>query len=104
MRVIERKMVEAVKSRKPMRGKNTAVVHDAETTTVFLHHNPIARFDWTDNTVEVSNCGWSTVTTKSRLNALLRVFSNTGIHQHKWVWYMEKDEFRNGTRVPLVNA
>jgi hypothetical protein len=105
MRVIERKMVEAVRSRKNMRGKNTEVMHGENTTTVFLHKHPIAVFIWSDNTVAVSNCGWQTVTTKSRLNALLRVFTNNGIHQHRYVWYMDdKQEFRNGTRVPLVNA
>lgn len=104
MRVIEQKMVEAIRNRKPMRIDNTVVMHGEAVSTVFLHNHPIAIFMWADNTVAVSNCGWDTTTTKSRLNAVLRTFCNTGIHAHHFVWYMGKDEFRNGTRVPMVNV
>ena len=102
MRVIEKKMVDAIRNRKPMRIDNTVVMHGSACSTVFLHNHPIAIFMWGDNTVAVSNCGWDTSTTKSRLNAILRTFCNTAVHAHKFVWYMGDVEFRNGTRVPIA--
>jgi hypothetical protein len=102
MRVIEKKMIEAIRNRKNMSLDNTVVKHGENTSVVFLHNHPIAVFIWADNTVAVSNCGWATVTTKSRLNAILRTFANTGIHQSNFVWYMGDNEFHNGTRVPMT--
>ena len=104
MRVIEKKMIEAIRNRKDFSLDNTVVKHGEATSVVFLHKHPIAIFLWADNTVAVSNCGWASVTTKSRLNAILRSFANTGVHQHKRVWYMGDNEFRNGTRVPMANV
>jgi len=101
MRKIEKKMIEAIQNRKDMSLDNTVVKHGTATSVVFLHNHPICIFMWADNAVAVSNCGWSTNTTKSRLNAVLGSFCDTGIHQHKHVWYMGKEEFRNGTRVPM---
>jgi hypothetical protein len=103
MRVVEKKMVAAVKARKNMRCGTTTVSNDGNTTTVFLHRSPIAVVDWNDNTITVDNCGWATVTTKSRLNAVLQTFTDAGIHQHKWVWYMNREEFVRGTRVPMTS-
>jgi hypothetical protein len=103
MRVVEKKMVAAVKARKNMRCGSTTVSNHENTTTVFLHRNPIAVVDWNDNTITVDNCGWETVTTKSRLNAVLREFTDAGIHQHQWVWYMGREEFARGTRVPMTS-
>ena len=37
--------------------------------------------------------GWETSTTKSRLNAILRAFGLTTIHQHKFTWYRGNDVF-----------
>jgi hypothetical protein len=102
MRVIEKKMIEAIRNRKDMSLDNTVVKHGEATSVVFLHKHPIAIFVWADNTVAVSNCGWDTTTTKSRLNAVLRTFCNTGIHAHRFVWYMGDNKFRNGTRVPMT--
>jgi hypothetical protein len=104
MRVIEKKMIEAIRHRKPMSLGNTAVEHDGMTTTVRLHGHAIATLDWTNYTFTVSNCGWATVTTKSRLNALLRTFTGKSIHQTKRVWYMGNYEFRNGTRVEVTQT
>lgn len=104
MRVIERKMIEAIRTRKPMRIDNTTVEHDGMTTTVRLHGHAIAMLDWTTYTFTISNCGWATVTTKSRLNALLRTFTGKSIYQHKHVWYMGDHEFCNDTRVEVTQT
>lgn len=39
--------------------------------------------------LELNDCGWRTVTTKSRLNALLDAFApGYGIRQENFVWYL----------------
>jgi hypothetical protein len=57
---------------------------------VRLHGNLIARFEPRINRLTVDDCGWRTVTTKSRLNALLSAFTRElGItqHNHQWVTF-----------------
>lgn len=104
MRVIERKMIEAIRTRKVMRIDNTVVEHDGTTSTVRLHGHAIATLDWTTYTFTITNCGWPTSTTKSRLNALLRTFTGKSIHQNKGTWYMGDNEFRNNTRVEVTQT
>lgn len=57
---------------------NTDVVNVFGSSTAFvvrLHGNPIARFDLSENAypvhVLISTAGWTTVTTKARINAVL---------------------------------
>ena len=50
-----------------------------------LYNNPIA---WIEKGVlNLSDCGWQTVTTKDRLNAVLSVFDLGHIFQKDYVWY-----------------
>lgn len=58
----------------------------------FLHGNEIARFDAIN--LQISNCGWKSVTTKERLNGILERAYFTGaypyfcfITQKNHVWY-----------------
>ena len=67
---------------------------------VRLHDNEIARFDTADNGIKgarglrITSAGWRTVTTKSRLNALLDCFyGGQGINQIKGVWLLNSTEF-----------
>src|SRR5690625_3474921 len=58
-----------------------------------LHGNPIATYppfaDAHGWRLELSDCGWRTVTTKSRLNALLAALApGYGIRQENHVWYL----------------
>lgn len=46
--------------------------------SVRLHGNEIAAIRPSERTVWVSDCGWRTVTTKSRLNALIRALTRHG--------------------------
>ena len=43
------------------------------------------------------SCGWQTVTTKSRLNAILDTFfHNVRIVQRQFEWYIDGDSFFDG--------
>jgi len=92
MRLIERKMIAAIHERKDWKCDNTRVIctqfvhsdHVIDRVSVILHGSTIAIITPTD--VDVSDCGYQTPTTKSRLNAILREFCGAGIYQknHKW--------------------
>jgi hypothetical protein len=59
--------------------------------SVKLHGNEIAAIRPAENTLWVSDCGWQTSTTKSRLNALIgaltRHGNDAGITQRKGEWF-----------------
>jgi hypothetical protein len=93
MRKIEAQMLIAVASRKDWSCDNTrvAVTYFAhgdkiiDRATVYLHNSPIAQI--TPDSVTVSDCGYPTATTKSRINAILRKFCDSGIYQRNYKWY-----------------
>lgn len=94
MRVCEQKMLRLLKEMKSGNcGGNTKVVVVDGEAVVYLHNNAIARYAPQDKLLGISNCGWETSTTKSRLNAILRSLGLTGIHQHKFVWYRGNERF-----------
>lgn len=90
MRVIEKNMVNAVKSRKNMTSKNTSV-HVGEKSgevKVCLFGNRIAVIDKNDK-LTISNCGWQSKTTLSRINALLRGLNyHLSIYQKNYKCYL----------------
>ena len=59
---------------------------------VFLWKTKIAHFNAQGNEIIVKNGGHETVTTKSRINALLSGWAqgNPSISQRKWVWYIDE--------------
>lgn len=60
-----------------------------------LHGNAIARYDKGDiSTMEVCNGGWSSNTTKERLNGLPGV----RVNQKDWTWYLNGVEWDGGWR------
>ena len=93
MRKIEAQMLVAVASRKDWSCDNTrvAVTYFAhgdkiiDRATVYLHNSPIAQI--TADSVTVSDCGYPTATTKSRINAILRKFCGSCIYQRNYKWY-----------------
>lgn len=110
MRKIEAQMVMAVKAaiegeHKQWRNGNTVVrnVHDADlgkVVVVELHGNVIAEFDVSLAGVKecrglrITDAGWKTVTTKSRLNALLDCFyGGVRLCQVKGQWLLNSTEF-----------
>ena len=109
MRKIEAQMIMAVRdqlngSEKTWRSGNTEVTTEHEGiagtfsysrfVVVRLHGNEIARFDRVPAALRITDAGWQTVTTKSRLNALLSCFyGGQGIRQVDGVWLLNSTEF-----------
>jgi len=106
MRKIEEQMNMAIRSRKNWSGSNTTVTcfkKDGITTevNVMLHGNCIAWFDTASNDFNISSAGWETVTTKSRLNAILEEFCDGArVIQRDFEWFLS--DF--GTLKPFVDG
>ena len=106
MRKVEEQMNYAIRHRKNWAGSNTTVrcfKENGITTEmqVLLHGNLIAWFDTASNDFNISSAGWETVTTKSRLNAILEEFaSGTRVIQKNFQWFLS--DF--GTLTPFVDG
>ena len=69
---------------------------------VYLHGNHIASLDTATNALTIKDGGWQSVTTKSRLNAILNEFvPSMGIFQKNWQWFVS-DEF--GMAEPFISG
>ena len=88
-RKIEERMVAAIKSEKPFRESNTEVLPvwsgDSEHSVVlgvkvFLHGNCIAQITLSEKRIDLHTCGWDTVTTTSRMNAILAGLTDGAFH------------------------
>ena len=91
MRKIEQQMNRAISNRTNWAGSNTTVTYNDSTncSSVFLHGHNIATVDHATNAVKLSSCGWQTVTTKSRLNAILdEVKWGAKVAQVNWKWFV----------------
>ena len=91
MRKIEREMNFAVSNKANWRKSNTEVCYIDTTNCshIFLHGHQIATVDHNTNAVKLSSCGYETVTTKSRLNALLsEVKYGARVYQKNWDWFL----------------
>ena len=110
MRKIETQMNTAIRRGKDFRSGNTEV--NAFTcgatgrlgSIVKLHGNKIAEVY--ANSIVLFDGGWQTVTTKSRLNALLDEFATgTGVIQRNFEWFLTykhlKEDFVSGMEVAL---
>jgi len=100
MRIIEDKLCEIVQE--CLRGKFTKsfskslskrdVVeydHEGSQVAVFLWNSAIVRVDTKERSMVLRSCGYTTNTTKSRLNAFIQYFDPQvgGIYQKNWMWY-----------------
>jgi len=101
MRKIEALMNAAIKANKDWRLKNTEVRTEDGISEVRLHGNLIAKIG--DDFVQVFDGGWQSVTTKSRLNAIINEFCcayTDGIFQKDFAWYVRDNkvihDFVNG--------
>ena len=93
MRKIERKMNTALLSKKNWAGSNTTVTYNEFTncSSVLLHGHNIATLDHNTKALKLSSCGYETVTTKSRLNAILEeTFYGCKVFQKNWNWFVSK--------------
>ena len=89
MRKIEMMMNSAIRYRKNFSSGNTTVRAFRESVDVFLHGNHIASLDTATHALTLKDGGWQSVTTKSRLNALLEEFvPSMRIFQNDWTWYI----------------
>ena len=97
MRKIEEEMLRAIRYRKDWKQGNTSV-HATDThVAVYLHGNLIARHYYFEY-LELFDGGWSTVTTKSRLNAICDEFNLTRIYQKNHVWLQDGKVWLSGVR------
>ena len=73
MRKIERQMNFAISNKGNWGSSNTRVEYNENTncSSVYLHGHQIATFAHNLKAVKLSSCGYTTNTTKSRLNAIL---------------------------------
>ena len=93
MRVIEKKMLDAINGGYDFEMSNTCVIHSKKQISVYLFGNRIAAKNKKTGDWEFSCCGWHTATTRSRLRALgcdcrIKNFSFVGVDSHiiKTVW------------------
>ena len=106
MRKIERQMNEAIRTGNNFSSSNTMVKQGWEgEADVYLHGNHIATV--TDKSLTLFDGGWQSVTTKSRLNALLDEFKpGFGVFQKNWTWFVKAfgvtTVFHDGISIPLL--
>jgi hypothetical protein len=87
MRVIERKMNEAITASKDWSLDNTEVINEDGVSIVKLYGNKIAEVG--DTWLRIYDGGYRSNTTKSRLNAILNVHGCNfdGVFQKKGEWF-----------------
>lgn len=89
MRIIEKQMNTAILNRKDWKCDNTEVIYSPErdASYVMLHGNHIATIN--ETSIELYTCGYKTVTTKSRLNAILLEHGNGArVYQKDYEWFV----------------
>ena len=90
MRKIERQMNFAISNKSNWSSSNTQVSYNENTncSSVYLHGHQIATYDHNTLALKLSSCGWATVTTKSRLNAILsEIFVGACVYQKNFNWF-----------------
>ena len=91
MRKIEQQMNSALLRRANWTNSNTSVQYNELTncSQVLLHGHQIATLDHHSNALKLSSCGWQTVTTKSRLNAILQeLIAGARVFQRDFNWFL----------------
>ena len=95
MRKLERQMNFAISNKGNWCGSNTQVNYNSNTncSTISLHGHQIATFDHNLKAVKLSSCGYETVTTKSRLNAMLdEVKYAAKVFQKNFDWFVSYND------------
>jgi hypothetical protein len=87
-RKITNESVIAFLRRTPFKKSNMEVENDGGVTYLKLHGNKIAAIN-SKNEMWVSNAGWSSNTTKERLNGLPGV----RVHQKNFQWYLNGEKW-----------
>ena len=92
MRLIEKQMNFALSNKANWSKSNTQVVYNESTncSSVYLHGHQIATLDHNTQALKLDSCGYQTVTTKSRLNAILdEVKYGAKVFQKNFVWFVK---------------
>ena len=69
---------------------NTSVEYNSNTncSTVVLYNTAIATYDHNNEALKLNSGGYTTNTTKSRLNAILsEIFVGACVYQKNWNWF-----------------
>ena len=91
MRKIEQQMNRAIVNKNDWSNSNTFVDYNSNTdcSTVVLHRTAIAVYDHKNEALKLNTGGYTTVTTKSRLNAILdELMYGAKVFQKNWDWYL----------------
>ena len=97
MRKIEEMMIQCIKEKKSKNLGNTEISVRNGDIIVYLFGNMIAHINEGKNEAYFTTCGWSTNTTKSRLNCILQFYNLPRITQKNFVFYIDGKEFYNKT-------
>ena len=100
MRVIERKMLDAMRTGKSWELDNTRVYADGfGNVKVYLFNNLICdKFGGQLSVYTIHK----TATTKSRLNAILHTYCNKSIYQKDYIWFYSDNTYANNARTFFI--
>ena len=100
MRVIEKQMNDAITASQDWKKDNTEVISCTDVSDVYLYNNLIARIG--ETWIELFDGGCQSATTKSRLNAILKVHGcdNEYVFQKKGQWFINY----NGAPIPFFSG
>ena len=109
MRKIESQMNRAIVNKNDWSNSNTNVEYNSSTdcSTVVLHRTAIAVYDHNTQALKLNTGGWHSVTTKSRLNAILsELITGARVFQRQFNWFLnynnQTHDFNDG--MILVNG
>jgi len=91
MRKIEQQMNRAIVNKNDWSNSNTNVEYNSNTncSTVVLHRTAIAVYDHKNEALKLNSGGYTTNTTKSRLNAILQgIIGCASVYQRNWNWFL----------------
>ena len=104
MRKIESQMNAAITAKSDWKSANTEVTNIDGVSFVFLHGNKIAEVG--DNFVRLFDGGFQSVTTKSRLNAILQCHGLPGecVFQKQWTWFVNLKTANGIATLPFFSS
>ena len=91
MRKIEQQMNRAIVNRNNWSNSNTFVEYNSNTdcSTIVLHRTAIAVYDHKNQALKLNSGGYTTNTTKSRLNAILQgLIVGASVYQKQFNWFL----------------
>tara|TARA_R100000951_G_scaffold29042_1_gene24881 strand:- start:387 stop:683 length:297 start_codon:yes stop_codon:yes gene_type:complete len=97
MRKITEESVDAFMNARKFKKSNMEIQVLPNVTVMRLHGNPIAfRYNDPERTLSITDAGWSSNTTKERLNGI----PNVSIQQKNWEWYLNGEKW-NGCMIDV---